>query len=405
MLRRIVYAVVGLLVVAALAWALWPKPLTVETAAIGKRSLEISVDEEGVSRIRNVYTISAPTSGTLLRPAIKVGDPVIANATILASIKPLPPALLDERARQTAEAARESAQAAVDLASSQLRQAQAQSSYLEGQLTRAASLMEHGAISDQAFQKASVDAAVARTAIESARASLVVSQGQLKSAEAALVQVQLAEGEARSGAVSNNPSACCVDVRSPVSGTVLKLVTESEQVTPAGTPLVDIGDPADLEIDVDLLSTDAVQVKPGVPATIDGWGGGVLHAEVVRIDPAAITKVSALGIEEQRVTVILKLLDPPSAYRRLGHHFRVVAHVVVWHGDDLTVVPVGALFRHGADWAVFVVDGGAAHLRQIEIGQRNADYAAVVSGLDPGARVIVHPSDRITDGTAVAETP
>ena len=193
----------------------------------------------------------------------------------------------------------------------------------------------------------------------------------------------------------------------PASCRIQRVLTESEQVVTAGTPLLEIGDPSDLEIVVELLSSDAVRVQAGAPATLDGWGGPPLAARVTRVDPSAVTRVSALGIEEQRVTAVLAPEDDPALRQRLGDGYRVIAHIVVWQGKGLTAVPVGALFRSGDAWAVFRVEAGRAKLTPIDLGERNQDWAEVRSGLEPGARVILHPSDRIADGVRVttAEVP
>ncbi len=388
MMRRIILLLVSVAVIAALAWALWPKPLVVEVAAIERRSIEVKIEDEGKSRIREVYTVSAPIAGKLLRLNLHAGDDVVADQTIVASIKPVEPGLLDARARKIAEAGIEAAKAGVDLAAAQLAQAEAQLSFLDSELVRATALVRRGTISQRAFEKATLDVAVGKASVESARANLQVRQRELESARAALIE----------GSATSETNVCCVDVRAPVSGRVLRVATESEQVVQAGTLLIEIGDPADLEVVADLLSRDAVLLKPGAAATIEGWGGPALKAEVARIDPAAVTKISALGIEEQRVSVVLKLLDPPAERQRLGHGFRVVVSIELWRGDNLTAAPMGALFRQEADWAVFTVRNGIAHLRKVELGQRNTDFAEVKSGLEPGDVVILHPSDQVKDG-------
>ena len=405
MLRRILFILLAVAIVAALAWALWPKPLAVETATLDRRSIAVTVDEEGTSRIRDVFTVSAPITGTLTRTALRAGDAVIANKTVLASISPLRPALLDARALRAAEAGEKAAEAAVDLAAAQLQQAQTQASFLQSELTRATQLAQTNTIPLQSVEKAKMDVAVAQSGVVSARANLVVREGELASARAALTAdgvddpAPVAVGSA--DGASTHVVPCCVDVEAPVSGDVLRVVTRSEQVVQAGTPLVEVGDPANLEIAVDLLSADAVRVTPEAEATIDGWGGPALRAKVTSIEPAAVTKVSALGIEEQRVSVVLALLDPPELRQRLGHGFRVVSHITVWKGDNLLAIPVAALFRRGTSWAAFSVKDGVAHLQPIELGQRNADYAEVTSGLESGAQVILHPSDQVADGSKV----
>ena len=395
MLRRIVFTVIALLALAGTAWALWPKQLTVETAIVDRRTIDVSVEDEGKSRVREVFTVSAPITGRLMRLTLHAGDNVVAGETVIASIKPTEPVLLDARTRLVAEATQQAAAAQVDLAASQLREAEAQLPFAKSQLDRANALIERGNISEQAYQKAELDVTVAQTQVDSAQANLIARQNELKSASAALSQ----------GPAEDDAAHCCVEVRAPVSGRVLNVATESEQVVQAGTPILSVGDPLDLEVVVELLSRDAVLVNKGAMATIDGWGGSPLRAEVASIEPAAVTKVSALGIEEQRVTAVLRLLDPLDTRQRLGHGFRVVAHISVWRGDNLVAVPIGALFRQGASWAVFTDNDGAAHSQPLELGQRNADYAEVTSGLQPGAVVILHPSDQLKDGTAVSKAP
>ncbi len=232
----------------------------------------------------------------------------------------------------------------------------------------------------------------AETAVASAKATLEVRRRELESARARLMQPGEIDASARTA----------VQVRAPIDGVVLKLIAESEQVVPPGAPLVDIGNPNDLEIAVDFLSRDAVRIKPGQPARIESWGGDkVLNAKVKRVEPTGFTKISALGIEEQRVKVILEFTGPPTEWRELGHGYRVVARVVVWHSDDVLKVPLGALFRQGNDWAVFVATDGRAKLRLIKIGERNLHNARVLDGLKDGERVVLHPSDRVHDGVRI----
>lgn len=397
MLRRLLLIATLVLLAGAAAWALWPRPLSVETATIARRAIAVTVEDEGTSRIKDVFTVSAPIGGRLMRLDLHPGDNVLANETVVASLRPAAPALLDARARAIAQSTIAAAQSAVDLAKAQLQQGEAQLAFAQDQLARSESLAERGIIPEQALQKANLDLSVAKTGVESARAGLVVRQRELDSAEAALIEGET--GAAQAG------GDCCIDVRAPASGKVLRVLVESEQVVAPGTPLVELGDPGDLDIVVDLLSRDAVQVEPGAPATIEGWGGPPLRARVARIDPAAVTRVSALGIEEQRVRVVLDLLDPPADRARLGHGFRIVARIVLWQGEDLVAVPMGALFRQGSDWAAFTVSDGKAHLRKLQLGHQNTDYAEILSGLEPGEEVILHPSDQVAEGVAVAVEP
>ena len=184
---------------------------------------------------------------------------------------------------------------------------------------------------------------------------------------------------------------------------MLKIIQDSEAVVLPGAPLVDIGDQSDLEVVADLLSTDAVQIKVNAPVRIDGWGGPPIRGKVVRVDPAGFLKVSALGIEEQRVRVTIDFTDPPELWSRLGHDYRVIVHATIWSADDVLTVPVSALFRKGEDWAVFVVEDGRAQLTPVKIGHRNNRMAEVLEGLAAGRRVVLHPSDKTADGVRVAQ--
>jgi HlyD family secretion protein len=395
LIRRLALLLLALAILAAGAWALWPRPVLVDLATIGRGSLEVTVEDEGVTRIREVYTVSAPTSGKMLRALRKVGDQVTAGQTVVAVIEPSDPAFMYIRTQRVNEAAVEAARAAVALAEAQRKQAEAQLEFARADLKRAVDLAASQTISVRALDKARLDVATAESNVASAVAALEVRRRELESARARLIQP---------GDVDTTEVGCCVQVRAPVSGTVLRLVAESEQVVPAGAPLIELGNPADLEIAVDFLSRDAVLIPPAAPARIESWGGEtVLNAKVRRVEPTAFTKVSALGIEEQRVKTILDFTDPPSQWRRLGHGYRVVARVTVLRQDDIPLVPLGALFRKEERWAVFVEQSGRARLQQVEIGQRNQRFARVVEGLREGDRVVLHPSDRIQDGAAVAE--
>jgi HlyD family secretion protein len=384
---RLIGIVVGLLIVAGVAWALWPRPLSVETALIERRDLTVTVEEEGTSRIREIFRVSAPVAGRLTRVTMHVGDAVSAGQTV-ASIEPAGPGLLDERSRRMAQAAVEAAAAGVALAEANLAQSEAQFEYATAELKRTTALAGQALVSTQVEQRSVLEAATAREGLVAAKATLLIRQQELASAKAALIE---GEGEGSNG-------ACCADVRAPAAGRVLEVLTESEQVVQPGTALMEIGDPTDLEIVVEVLSSDAVRLSEGAEATIERWGGEPLRAAIKRIDPVAVTRTSALGIEEQRTRVVLELLDGPEARQRLGHGFRVVAKIVIWKGTDLVTIPMGALFRRGDAWAAFVVEGGTARVRTVSLGQRNDEHAEVVAGLDAGEMVIVHPGDTVEDG-------
>lgn len=393
-MKRIVLTVIVLLAVAAAAWALRPQPVPVDIAVIGSGPMEVTVEDEATTRIRNVYTVSAPVGGKTQRSPRRVGDSVKGGETILAVIEPGDPGFLDIRTQRVSEAQIEGIRAGINLAEAQVRQAQAQLEFAQSDLNRAMELARRETISQRAFDQAQFEVATAESGLASAEATLEVRRRELASAEAGLIQP---------GSPMTANATCCINVMAPTDGQVLRVLVESEQVVQAGAPLIEIGNPGDLEVVVDLLSRDAVRVDQGAQARITGWGGSEeFPARVVRVEPSGFTKVSALGIEEQRVRTILEFTENPAALGRLGHNFRVVARIAVWQAEDVVTVPLGALFRDGDSWAVFVVANGAARLRRVVIGERTMRQAEVREGLAVGERVILHPSDRVLDGVDVA---
>ncbi len=390
--RRAVAALIGLGIVGLIVWALLPQPVPVDLATVATGPLEVTVEDEGITRIREVYTVSAPIGGKMRRTMREEGDDVTADKSIVASIEPTDPTFLDVRTQRVNEAAVQAAQAAVDLAEAQIKQARSQLEFTKSDLRRAEELATSHTISARALEKAKLDVDSAEAAVASAIATLEVRKRELESAKARMIQPGMAAAPS---------AACCVDVRSPIDGRVLRIIAKSEQVVQPGAPLIELGDPRDLEIAVDFLSRDAVRIKPGDPARIESWGGDVtLDAKVTRIEPTGFTKVSALGIEEQRVKVILDFTGPPEAWQKLGHGFRVVARVAIWRGEGL-LVPLGALFRQGDNWAVFVAASGRAERRPVSIAERNLRAARVVEGLKAGEQVVLHPGDRVTDGVRI----
>ncbi len=393
-LRRALMLLVVAIVVAGTVYALMPKPVAADLATVDRGEIEVTIDEEGVARIRDVYTVSAPVGGHLDRLPLEVGDPVVKNETVVAEIRPSAPSFIDERTRRELEASMSAASAAVQLAEAELAKAQADLRMREADLDRSEQLHESGTISGRAMDEAQTAADSARAAVRQSQANLDLQRSELASAEARLIQPN---GEDASGG-----GACCVQIRAPVSGVVLKVMAKSAQVIAAGTQIAEIGDPADMEVAVDLLSADAVRVETGAPAYIEGWGGSkALSAKVRRVEPSAFTKVSALGIEEQRVNVLLDLMDPRSAWESLGHEFRVLVRIVVWRKSDVIRVPLAALYRRGEEWTVFKVVKGRAVATPVTIDHRNTHFAEVLDGLQPGDIVILHPSDQIEEGVAV----
>jgi HlyD family secretion protein len=378
----------------ALAWALWPRPVAVEIAELRRGQLLITVDEEGKTRIKDVYTVSAPITGKLVRLSLEAGDRVRKDTTSVAIIEPMAPAFLDVRATRELEAQLEAGKAAVLLAEAEVNQAAAELEFAQSELKRAETLSRSRTISERALERARSDADTRGAALARAKANLEVRKRELESAQARLIGPQ----EAWKGEV---PAGCCVTVSAPVSGRVLRVIQESERVVAAGTPLVEIGDPQNLEIVVELLSVDAVKVREGAIATVEGWGGAPLAAKVTRVEPAGFTKVSALGIEEQRVRTILKPQNADESADRLGHEFRVFVKIAVYRSNNALRLPISALFRKRDRWTVYTVDRGRARSMPVEIGQRNSTFAEVLDGLPEGTQVILHPSDRIVDGVRV----
>lgn len=392
-LKRFLAAIVVVAGIAGMAYALRPKPVAVDIAVIDQGPLAVTVDEEGVARIRDVFRVSAPIPGTLERLPVRVGDSVVAGTTEVASIRPATPAFLDIRTRGQLEAAAAAAKASVARAKAGLDVASAAQNLAQGDFDRARGLVAGGTISQHQFEQAISALAAANAQVDLAKADLAAQASMLAAANAQLIEPVLGQ--------PSQSEAASLPVLAPVSGVVLNLISQSEQVLAAGTALLEIGDPRNMEIVVHLLSQDAANIPPGTAATIDGWGGPELAAKVLRIDPAAYTKVSALGIEEQRVDGTLELAAPYEEWKTLGHSFRVMAHIQTWQSDNVTRVPLGALFRRGSDWAVYRVVDGRAASTVITIGHRSGLLAEVIDGLTVDDKVVLHPSDAVTDGTAV----
>lgn len=386
---------VALLAAAAAGFVtvLKPKPVPVDIARIDRGPILVTVDEEGKTRIRDIYTVSAPITGRLLRLPVKVGEAVSAQTSPVASILPVSPSFLDRRTRSELNAASEAAEAAVGLAEAELARMQAEERFARSSLSRADRLAKSATISQSAFERAVLDHDTAKAAVRQAEANLELRQHEYESAQARLIEPDAIP--------DNDQPSCCIILYAPSGGIVLKLIQESEMVIQAGTPILEIGDTGNLEIIVDLLSSDAVRIADGADARIENWGGPPLNAKVSRIDPAGFTKVSALGIEEQRVTVVLQMSDPNEDWISLGHDFRVFVRITEWAGENVLRVPLSALFRAGADWAVFRIEDGIARRTAVKIGHRNSRHAEILDGLNNGDRIILYPSDRVSDGILV----
>jgi HlyD family secretion protein len=382
--------------IVVLAWLFRPEAVPVDLVTVSRGSLAVTVTDEGETRVRDVFVVSAPVPGFMRRIVLEVGDPVTASETVIARIEPSDPAFLDERTAAEARAAVDAAEAAQAFARAQVERAEAELEFAAVELRRITALAERDTVSESDLDAARRRARTATAALEEARATLRMRSSELQQARARLVSPTTPHRDVA--------DCDCVSVRSPVSGRVLRLVKESEGVVESGTPLVEVGDPAALEIVVDLLSAEAVKVQPGQRVVIDAWGGSQpLSGVVRRVEPFGFTKVSALGIEEQRVNVIIDITDPHERWARLGHGYRVEPSIVLWEGDDVVKVPRSTLFRHGDGWAVFVAENGRAERREVDLGEGNGLEVEVRSGVAPGERLVLHPSERVSDGVRLEE--
>jgi HlyD family secretion protein len=376
-----------LLVAAIGAAAMWPEAMEVTVVRAERGPMQVTVDEDGETRVRDRFLVTAPVSGRVHRIEIEPGDPVVRGKTLLARITPAESPLLDSRTQGELQAAVEAATAAGGQARAERQRAATALERARSTLRRQQELMKAGAISSD-------DLEAAETALASAEDGFRAAEFTERRAES---ELQLARARLSAPSASGRS----VDVFSPVDGTVLRRLRESEGVVPVGEPLLEIGEPGRMEIVADLLSTDAVRVSPGAAVLIEQWGGGhTLHARVRRVEPSGFMKVSALGVEEQRVNVIIDFTNPAEA-SRLGDGYRVEVRIVLWQEDDVLKVPVGALFRQGDGWAVFVVEEGRVRRQMVQLDQRNENEGQITGGLEAGATIVLHPPDTLTDGARV----
>jgi HlyD family secretion protein len=393
MRRLVLWGALGALIVLGLALAFRPQAVAVDTAKVARGMLVVTVEDEGRTRVHDIYTLSAPVTGRMRRVEVHVGDPVTKLETVLAEIEPIDPAFLDPRSEAQARADVRSAESAQKLARAEVEQAQAELDFAHREVDRARDLIQQGSISQRDLDQAERSYRTRRAALATAQAALDRSAYQLERARAQLVSP--AERQ-REGA-----ECACVALRSPVDGQVLQLLQQSEGVVEAGSPVIEVGDARDLEIAVDLLSSDAVKVQAGQRVIIDGWGGDhPLEGRVRLVEPFGFTKVSALGIEEQRVNVIVDIVSPRDEWARLAHGYQVDARIVLAERKDVLKVPLTALFRDGTEWAVFVNESGRAKLTHVKLSESNG-IEAEVTGLAEDEQIVLHPSDRVREGVRI----
>ena len=383
------FAVLALLIALAVV-ASRPQPTEVELSEVNRSALSVVLEEEGETRVRDRFEVSAPVSGRVLRILLEPGDPVIADETVLARFSPASPVLLDARSRAEARAAASAAESALGRARAERTRVASELQFAESEKKRYQRLQAEGVVASEELDRAALAFDTNTEALKAADFAVAAARGELQVAQARLMQ----------GAV-NRSQGGSIDLFSPVDGVVLRRLRESEAVVGPGELLIEVGDPQSLEIVADFLSSDAVQMSAGQITTIDGWGGEPLAGSVRRIEPSGFTKISALGVEEQRVNVIVDLEPGQATAGQLGDNFRVEVNVQVWQSDDELTVDNGALFRRGASWAVYQVEGGKAVEREVEIGRRGGRRSQVLDGLEVGDSVIVYPPSGLENGAAV----
>lgn len=380
-------------VVALLAWTLWPSPERVDVAEVSRGPLVVTLDEEGETRVRERFVISAPVAGRLLRIELEPGDPVVARETVLAIFQPRDATLLDPRSRAEAEAMVKAMESELERAKHERDRARADLDFAKRDCERDRRLAARGVLSREKLEANELAEKRATENLDALEHGVEGATHRLASARARLLNLG---DPARRG---DEP----ISIRAPIDGVVLRRIRESESVVSAGEPLLEVGDASDLEILADYLSRDAVRIRPGARAIIERWGGdGSLEATVRRVEPSGFTKISALGVEEKRVNVILDLAAPAADRESLADGFRVETRIVVSEWEDVVQVPTGSVFRRGDGWAVFAIDNGRARIQAVEVGARTPSSVEIAKGLAAGDRVIAHPGDKIADGVRVA---
>ncbi|WML91858.1 HlyD family efflux transporter periplasmic adaptor subunit [Thiothrix lacustris] len=391
----------GILLAVALTYAFWPRPVLVDMGQATQANMVVTIDEEAKTQVSDTYVLSAPIAGQLLRVDVEPGDSVEGGQTTVARMLPVNPAALDIRTRQQGLAAINSAEAALRMARADLNKARANQDLADTERERTSTLYARRLIAKAAFDQANNAARAAGASADMSKAAIAMREADLANARAQLIGFD----DKSTPATSKQPDQHAIPLKAPVSGRILQVMQRSATTLTAGTPILEIGDVTnDLEVLVELLSTDAVKVAVGNRVLIDNWGGAYpLNGIVERVEPWGFTKVSALGVEEQRVNAIIQFTDPVERRASLGHGFRVEAQIVVWEAKDALTVPSSALFRDAGGWAVFTVDAGVAHLKMVKVGQNNGSQAQITEGVNAGDSVILYPGSGLVEGMQVAQ--
>ncbi len=388
----------GLLLVALIVIGLWPRAIPVESGLVARSPLVVTVDEEGMTRVKNRYVVSAPVAGQLRRIDWKAGAAVVAGKTVLATLESSGADFLDARALAQAEARVRAAEASRDAAAAQRDRALAAAKLAAAEFERAKRLREQTVASAQEFDLAQMRADTAAQDARAAEFGFKVATYELEQARALLTRGQPNPEKPHDTPADLPPLV----LTSPVDGKILRVFQESARVVPAGFALMEIGDPTDLEVRIEVLSRDGVAIRPGARVMLEQWGGDApLAARVRLVEPSAFTKISALGVEEQRVYVIADFVDPVEKRSTLGDSYRVEARIVTWEKSDALHAPAGALFQKGGEWHAFAIDGGRARLRTVKTGRSNGVETEILEGLGEGDRLVVYPGDKVFDGTRV----
>ena len=394
--KRLVEISLVFIAIALLVFAFIPEKIQVDLISVEKGNLTVSVEGEGKTRIHDIYTIYTPIEGKVTRIESNAGDSVIAGKTIIANMYPANPAFLDKRSEIQAKADINGAEAALELASSRVRQAQAQLKFDQSEYKRAQELFKNNMISIAELERVEIQLTMQKAEKDTSLANRTLMESRLKVAQAELLQPDITS--------DIESETCQICIYSPVDGHVLRILHKSESIIPAGTALVEIGDPKDLEVNIEMLSTNAVKVKVGDKAFIKRWGGiENLTARVKVIEPSGFTKISALGVEEQRVNVILSLTEPYEKWQSLGDAFRVEAEIIIEDIKNINKVPLSALFRQNSKWSVLKVIDGEVFLQAVMVGKRNNLFAEITQGLKIGEQVITHPNNNIEVGMSVIQ--
>lgn len=400
--RRVLTVLAALAIGGALTAAFWPKPMLVDLGAVTRGPLVVTVDEEARTQVRDPYVVSTPIAGRLMRVSLEPGDFVEEGKTVVAQMLPTNPAALDIRTKEQARAAIAAAEAALRVAEADVNKALADRDLAEEDVKRARALFKQDTISRAALDRAESTWKAVQATVDTARAAISMRVADLNNAKARLISFDDQGLFGVTQAAEANP----ISLPSPITGRVLRVIQKSETTLGAGAPILEVGDTeSDLEVVVELLSTDAVRVTVGDRVMITNWGGeGDLEGIVERIDPWGFTKHSALGVEEQRVNAVIQFAGDPETWSTLGHGFRVETRIVVWEAGDTLIAPSSALFRQDGKWMVFVAGSeGVATLREVRIGRNNGIEAQVLGGLEAGEEVVLYPSAGLIDGTKIAE--